>query len=76
MLVGPRNELVTAAACVFLATTITVTEIRLEKESSVPYWRKVVDYSLKHRATKVQETAATAMAAISKLVDCSGDVTR
>lgn len=44
--------------------------------ASVPKWRQVVDFGLKHRRVPVQEAAAMAMASISKLVDCFATVTR
>ncbi|THH16982.1 hypothetical protein EW146_g3747 [Bondarzewia mesenterica] len=62
MIQSTRNDLVTASACHLIASSITLSEIRLEKESSVAHWRKVVDVGLKHRADSVQEAAATAMA--------------
>ncbi|KAJ7459837.1 TBCD protein [Mycena latifolia] len=71
VLLGPRSELVTAAACGLLAQTITVAEINLQTNSAVPNWRKVLDFGLKHRSTPVQEEAAAAMGAVSRLVDCT-----
>lgn len=65
----------TAAACSLIASSISASEIDLEK-TSVPHWRKIVDIGLKSRSTIVQEAAATAMAAVSKLVDCSAVVSR
>lgn len=76
VLYGPRNELVTAAACRLVAITITATEIELDQSSSVPQWRKLIDYGMKHRSSVVQEEAVAAMASISKLVDCSSVVNR
>jgi tubulin-specific chaperone D len=73
---GPRNELVTAAACDFIATTITAADINFQSGSSTPYWRKVLDYGLKHRVTAVQESAASAISTVSKLVDCYEIVSR
>ncbi|KAF9808522.1 hypothetical protein IEO21_07853 [Rhodonia placenta] len=69
---SPRHELVTAAACSLIASSISASEIDPEK-TSVPHWRKIVDIGLKSRSTIVQEAAATAMAAVSRLVDCSAD---
>ncbi|KAJ7044089.1 TBCD protein [Mycena alexandri] len=71
VLLGARNELVTAAACSLLARTITRAEIDLQTKSAVPNWRKLLDFGLKHRSTPVQEAAAEAMGAVSKLVDCA-----
>ncbi|KAA1469978.1 TBCD protein [Dentipellis sp. KUC8613] len=74
MIQSPRNELVTAAACNLIASSISLPEIQLVARSSVPHWRKIIDIGLKHRNPKVQDAAANAMAEVSKLVDCS-DVT-
>ncbi|KAH9936306.1 TBCD protein [Fomitopsis serialis] len=72
---SPRHELVTAAACNLIASGISSAEISSD-ETSVPHWRKVVDIGLKSKSTAVQEAAARAMAAVSKLVDCSAIVDR
>ncbi|KAJ7175827.1 armadillo-type protein [Mycena filopes] len=71
VLLGPRNELVTAAGCSLLARTITRVEIELQTRSAVPHWRKLLDFGLKHRSAPVQEAAAEAMGAVSRLVDCA-----
>ncbi|KAF8917124.1 ARM repeat-containing protein [Mucidula mucida] len=76
VLVGPRNEIITAAACEFIAQTVTLSEIELHDRSSVPKWRQVLDHGLKHRSIPVQEAAANGIGAISKLVDCSSVVRR
>ena len=73
---SPRNELVTAAACQLIASSITLKEILLEGQSSVPHWRTIVDLGLKHRKSTVQVAAASALAEVSKLVDCSAVVQR
>jgi hypothetical protein len=73
---APRNELVTAAACRLIASSITIAEISLEQNGPAPHWRKVIDVGLRHRSSSVQEAAAEAMAAVSKLVDCSSVVAR
>jgi len=73
---SPRNERVTAAACQLIASSITLKEILLQERSSVPYWRTIVDLGLKHRQSTVQEAAASALAEVSKLVDCSAVVQR
>lgn len=44
VLVGTRNEIITAAACELIALTVTLTEIELHEASSVPNWRKVLDH--------------------------------
>ncbi|KAJ7600517.1 TBCD protein [Mycena floridula] len=64
-LIAPRNELVTAAACGLIATTITLTEINLQQKSAFPDWRKVVDCGIKHRKDTVQDAGVAAMAEIS-----------
>jgi hypothetical protein len=76
MIRSPRNELVTAAACQLIASSITLKEIVLEKQSSVPHWRTVIDMGLKHRKSTVQVAAASALAEVGKLVDCSAVVQR
>ena len=76
MIRSPRNELVTAAACQLIANSITLKEIQLEGQSSVPYWRTIIDLGLKHRKSTVQLAAASALAEVSKLVDCSAVVQR
>ncbi|KAH9049928.1 TBCD protein [Lactarius hengduanensis] len=58
MIRSPRNELVTAAACQLIANSVTLKEILPEGLSS-------------HRKSTVQEAAAAALAAVSKLVDYS-----
>lgn len=73
---APRNELVTAAACQLIASSITATEVQQDQNSSVPHWRKLVDVGLRHRSSAVQEAASEAMAAVSTLVDCSSVVER
>ena len=76
MIRSPRNELVTAAACQLIASSINLKEILLEGQSSVPHWRTIIDLSLKHRKSTVQVAAASALAEVSKLVDCSAVVQR
>ncbi|KAF9077650.1 ARM repeat-containing protein [Rhodocollybia butyracea] len=73
-LLGPRNEIVTAAACDLITQTITLSEISLGVYSSVPNWRKLIDFGLKHRDLAIQEAATTSMGSISRLVDCSSVV--
>ena len=72
----PRNEVVAAAACALIASSITKNDITQEDGLSVPHWRKIVDVGLRHRSRTVQEAGARAMAAVSKLVDCSSVVER
>ncbi|KAI0283960.1 TBCD protein [Russula aff. rugulosa BPL654] len=76
MIRSPRNELVTAAACQLIASSINLKEILLEGQSSVPHWRTIIDLGLKHRKSTVQVAAASALAEVSKLVDCSAVVQR
>ncbi|EDR13279.1 uncharacterized protein LACBIDRAFT_322818 [Laccaria bicolor S238N-H82] len=71
ILTTPRNDLVTSAACRLLARSLTIAEIELKERSSVPNWRTIVDFGLKHRNSNVQKAAAEAMAEISRLTDCS-----
>jgi PIN domain nuclease of toxin-antitoxin system len=73
---APRNDILLSAACYFIANSISPAEIQLEKNSSVPYWRQIVDTGLKQRNVTVQEAAARALQAVSKLVDCSAIVER
>ncbi|EGO23938.1 hypothetical protein SERLADRAFT_450239 [Serpula lacrymans var. lacrymans S7.9] len=73
VILAPRNELVLAATCHLIATTITLPEIELKDDSAVPYWRKIVDQGLRHRNDTVQEAAAASMAAISSLVSAIFD---
>ncbi|KDQ25817.1 hypothetical protein PLEOSDRAFT_31767 [Pleurotus ostreatus PC15] len=71
---GPRHELVTLAACSLISNTITLSEIELGTKSSVPHWRGIVDYGIKHRSSQVQEVAATALGATSRLADGAQDI--
>jgi tubulin-specific chaperone D len=68
--------MLTAAACQLIADSISRTEIQLDEISSVPDWQKIIDYGLRHRSVDVRESAAAAMAAISKLTDCTSTVKR
>lgn len=70
-----RHELVTAAACQLIASSISVEETE-STQSSISHWRVIVDLGLKSRSATVQDAAATALAAVSKLVDCSAIVQR
>ena len=76
ILFGPRSGIVTAAACELIGNAITLTEIELKEESSVPSWRKIIDHGLRYRLEDVQEAAANAYATISKREDLSDDITR
>ncbi|PPR01746.1 hypothetical protein CVT24_001566 [Panaeolus cyanescens] len=63
---SPRNEIITAAACRLIENTITVAEINLGDDCSVPGWKKTIDVGLKHRQPAVQEAAARALAVLIK----------
>jgi len=76
VLLGPRNDMVTAAACEFLTHTVILEEIELGDKSAVPNWRKIVEFGLKHRSEPVREAAASTIAVITRLVDCHDLVLR
>ncbi|KAG6877463.1 hypothetical protein C0993_007080 [Termitomyces sp. T159_Od127] len=63
VLIGPRNAIVTAAACRLISITVTLPELQSET-TSIPQWRKIVDHGLKHRIPSVQEAGADAMASL------------
>ncbi|KNZ80978.1 Tubulin-specific chaperone D [Termitomyces sp. J132] len=63
VLIGPRNAIVTAAACRLISITVTLPELHPDT-TSVPQWRKIVDHGLKHRTLYVQEAGADAMASL------------
>ncbi|KAF7314250.1 TFCD-C domain-containing protein [Mycena kentingensis (nom. inval.)] len=68
VLLGPRNELVTAAACTLVARSISRAETEMPPNA---LWRKLLEGGLKHRNVMVQEAAAGALRALSSLVDCA-----
>ncbi|KAG1751240.1 TBCD protein [Suillus lakei] len=70
---APRNDLVLAAACDLIASSLTLQEVELQEKSSVPHWKRIVDQGLRHRSPSVQQAAAAAMATTSSLIDCSPD---
>ena len=70
-----RQELIAAAACTLIASGISQAETQ-HAHTTVPHWRQVVDSGLKHRTEGVQVAAASALAAVSRLVDCSAVVQR
>lgn len=72
---SPRQEDITEAACRFIAAGISLPETQ-HAQSSVPHWRRVVDSGLRSKSAAVQEAAAAALAAVSRLVDCSAVVDR
>ncbi|KAJ3566930.1 hypothetical protein NP233_g6689 [Leucocoprinus birnbaumii] len=73
-LFGPRSGIVTAAACQLIGNAITLSEIELKEQSSVPNWRKIIDHGLRYRLEEVQDAAAAAYATISKREDLSSDI--
>lgn len=75
MVQAPRHELVAAAACLLISTSITPSQIDPE-QTSVPHWRSLLDFALQSKNDAVQEAAAIAMAALSKIVNCSAIVER
>ncbi|KAI0732028.1 TBCD protein [Fomitopsis betulina] len=72
---SPRHDLVTTTACNLIANGISALDMNFD-DTSVPHWRKIVNIGLKSKNMSVQEAAAGAMAAVSKLVDCSAVVDR
>ncbi|KAI8978670.1 TBCD protein [Trametes punicea] len=72
---SPRQELIAEAACQLIAAAISLPETQ-PSNSTVPHWRQIVDAGLKSKSVAVQEAAATALAAVSRLVDCSAVVDR
>ncbi|KAI0670789.1 TBCD protein [Trametes maxima] len=72
---SPRQELIAEAACRFIAASISLPETQ-QAHSTVAHWRQVVDSGLKSKSITVQEAAAAALAAVSRLVDCSAVVHR
>jgi len=71
-----RNEAIAAAACRLIANSITLTEIETVEKTSVPGWKGIIEMGLKHRHATVQEAAADALAQVSKLADCTVDISR
>ena len=73
---GTRNEILLAAACDLIGISISSAEISLLDESSVPHWKSIIEIGLRHRNVPVQESATKAFGAVSRLADCSNDLTR
>lgn len=72
IILAPRSEQVLSATCSLIAVSITQREtLQAQDQSIVPEWRHIVDQGLRHRGNDAQEAAATAMAAMSSLMDCS-----
>ncbi|KAF7978518.1 hypothetical protein HWV62_45689 [Athelia sp. TMB] len=61
----PRNDLIMAAACNLIASSILPKDIQLDKDSESPQWRTTIDAGLRHRNPEVQRAAAHAMASVS-----------
>ncbi|TFK86795.1 ARM repeat-containing protein [Polyporus arcularius HHB13444] len=75
MIQSSRHDLVAAAACRLIASGVSLAEIQ-HSQTTAPQWRQVVDSGLKSKSVTVQEAAADALAAVSRLVDCSAVVQR
>ncbi|KAF8635864.1 hypothetical protein AX15_000054 [Amanita polypyramis BW_CC] len=71
-----RYDIVTAAACRMIASTLTSKQLSPINDSRIPRWKKIVEFGLKHRNPSVQEAAAEAMRRVSLLQDCTQDVKR
>ena len=76
MILSSRHELLTTAACELIAHSICRTDIEATPGSSKAPWRNIIDFAFKSPNATVQEAVANAMVSISRLVNCSGDVTR
>ena len=76
VLQAPRNEILLAAACDLIGVSISSEEIALLDKSSVPHWKSIIETGLRHRNVPVQESATKAFGHVSRLVDCSDDLTR
>lgn len=76
VLQGTRNEILLAAACDLIGVSISFREIELLDKSSVPYWKSIIEMGLRHRNVAIRESAAKAFGSVSRLVDCSDDLTR
>ena len=76
VLQGPRNEILLAAACDLIGVSISSSEVALLDKSSVPHWKSIIELGLRHRNEPVQESATKAFGSVSRLVDCSNDLTR
>lgn len=72
IVLAPRNEQVLSATCSLVALSITQQEIQqIQDQSLVPDWLHIIDQGLRHRGSDAQEAAASAMATMSSLMDCS-----
>jgi tubulin-specific chaperone D len=66
------NELILAALCQVIANSLSLQALQLPNSESL--WKPPIDQSLKHREAVVQEAAAEAMTALSKLILCDQHV--
>lgn len=69
-----HNELILQASCQVVANSASAAG--LEATGTPIKWRDIIIRSMKHKGDLVRESAASAMAAASELIDCSGDVKR
>ena len=76
VLQGARNEILLAATCDVIGVSISSTEIMLLDKSSAPHWKSIIEMGLRHRNVAVQESATNAFGSVSRLVDCSDDLTK
>lgn len=63
------NELILSAICLLTENSLSGNALAIPNSEN--WWRPALDASLKHRDDAVQESAAGAMAALSKLQPCS-----
>ncbi|TCD65493.1 hypothetical protein EIP91_002577 [Steccherinum ochraceum] len=56
-----RHELITAAACNLIATSIALEDLESPSKGALPPWRKIIEFGLKNRGIAVQESAAEAI---------------
>ena len=77
LLLTQRNAFLTEAACYLISESISLETISSASiPSPIPYWRNVIDHSIKHYNDKVHAAAASALSSLSKIKDCSQDVKR
>lgn len=76
VLQSTRNDILLATACDLIGVSISHAEIALLDKSSVPNWKSIIEIGLRHRNASVQGSATKAFGAVSRLVDCSNDLTR
>lgn len=76
VLQGSRNEILLASACDLIGVSISSAEVEPLDKSSVPHWKSIIELGLRHKNVLVQESATKAFGSVSRLVDCSNDLTR